>query len=100
MPTTLYTLNLRIILALQSPSNVTGSINTGRLIPQTMYYFYSFAEFRSGNMDEQVVFSVPSGGIGDLCGNLIVTNMGLPVKKFVVATNENDEYPKFVKSFL
>ncbi len=51
-------------------------------------------------MDEQVVFSVPSGGIGDLCGNLIVTNMGLPVKKFVVATNENDEYPKFVKSFL
>ncbi|MCK5037354.1 MAG: threonine synthase, partial [Candidatus Sabulitectum sp.] len=73
-----------------------NSINIGRLIPQTMYYFYSFAQLRSGDIDEQVVFSVPSGNFGDLCGGLIAKNMGLPVKKFVVATNENDEYPKFV----
>ncbi|MCK5132511.1 MAG: threonine synthase [Candidatus Sabulitectum sp.] len=75
-----------------------NSINIGRLIPQTMYYFYSFAKLRSGDPDEQVVFSVPSGNFGDLCGGLIAKNMGLPVKKFVVATNENDEYPRFVKS--
>ncbi len=75
-----------------------NSINIGRLIPQTMYYFYSFAELRSGDPNEKVVFSVPSGNFGDLCGGLIAMNMGLPVKKFVVATNENDEYPKFVKS--
>ncbi|MEN8209610.1 MAG: threonine synthase [Candidatus Fermentibacteria bacterium] len=75
-----------------------NSINIGRLIPQTMYYFYSFAELRSGDPNETVVFSVPSGNFGDLCGGLIAMNMGLPVKKFVVATNENDEYPKFVKS--
>ncbi len=75
-----------------------NSINIGRLIPQTMYYFYSFAKLRAGKADDQVVFSVPSGNFGDLCGGLIAMNMGLPVKKFVVATNENDEYPKFVKS--
>ncbi|MEA3267230.1 MAG: threonine synthase [Candidatus Fermentibacteria bacterium] len=75
-----------------------NSINIGRLIPQTMYYFYSFAKLRSGSLDDQVVFSVPSGNFGDLCGGLIAKNMGLPVKKFVVATNENDEYPRFVKS--
>ncbi len=75
-----------------------NSINIGRLIPQTVYYFYSFAKLRSGDINEQVVFSVPSGNFGDLCGGLIAKSMGLPVKKFVVATNENDEYPKFVKS--
>jgi len=75
-----------------------NSINIGRLIPQTIYYFYSFAKLRSGDPDEKVIFSVPSGNFGDLCGGLIAMNMGLPVKKFVVATNENDEFPEFVKT--
>ncbi|MCK5065646.1 MAG: pyridoxal-phosphate dependent enzyme, partial [Candidatus Fermentibacteraceae bacterium] len=44
-----------------------NSINIGRLIPQTMYYFYSFAKLRSCDPDEQAVFSVPSGNFGDLC---------------------------------
>jgi threonine synthase len=75
-----------------------NSINIGRLIPQTMYYFYSFAKLRSGDPCEKAVFSVPCGNFGDLCGGLIAKKMGLPVRKFVVATNENDEYPRFVKS--
>ena len=75
-----------------------NSINIGRLLPQSMYYFYSFAKLRSGDPDERVVFSVPSGNFGDLCGGLIAHEMGLPVKRFVVATNENDEFPKFVAS--
>jgi threonine synthase len=75
-----------------------NSINIGRLIPQTMYYFYSFATLRSGDPDEKAVFSVPSGNFGDLCGGLIAMKMGLPVRRFVVATNENDEFPKFVES--
>jgi threonine synthase len=75
-----------------------NSINIGRLLPQTMYYFYSFAKLRTGEPGEEVVFSVPSGNFGDLCGGLIASRMGLPVKKFVVATNENDEFPKFVES--
>jgi len=75
-----------------------NSINIGRLIPQTMYYFYSFAKLRSGDPDEKVIFSVPSGNFGDLCGGLFAMRMGLPVKKFIVATNENDEFPRFVES--
>lgn len=73
-----------------------NSINIGRLLPQIIYYVYSFAQLRNGNGDDQVIFSVPSGNFGDLMGGLIAKKMGLPVKKFVVATNENDEFPKFV----
>ncbi len=75
-----------------------NSINIGRLIPQTVYYFYGFAKLRDGKPDDDVIFSVPSGNFGDLCGGLIAKRMGLPVKKFVVATNENDEFPNFVDS--
>jgi threonine synthase len=71
-----------------------NSINIGRLLPQTMYYFYSFANQKN----DTVIFSVPSGNFGNLMGGLIAKKMGLPVKKFVVAVNENDEFPKFAGS--
>jgi len=74
-----------------------NSINIGRLIPQTMYYFYAYSKLTQ--MDgEEVVFSVPSGNFGDLMGGLIAKKMGLPVYRFVVATNENDEFPEFLMS--
>jgi threonine synthase len=75
-----------------------NSINIGRLIPQSMYYFYSFAQLTNGKPDDKAIFSVPSGNFGDLMGGLIAMKMGLPVKKFVIATNENDEVPKFFDS--
>jgi len=71
-----------------------NSINIGRLLPQTMYYFYSFANQKN----DTVIFSVPSGNFGNLMGGLLAKKMGLPVEKFVVATNENDEFPKFAGS--
>ena len=74
-----------------------NSINIGRLIPQTMYYFYAYARL-SQEAGERIVFSVPSGNFGDLMGGLIAMHMGLPVHRFVVATNENDEFPLFVKT--
>jgi len=74
-----------------------NSINIGRLIPQTMYYFYAYARLAE-DINEKVVFSVPSGNFGDLMGGLIAMHMGLPVHRFVVATNENDEFPLFVKT--
>ncbi len=73
-----------------------NSINIGRLIPQTVYYFYAYARLcRNG---EKIIFSVPSGNFGDMMGGLIAMKMGLPVKKFVIATNENDEFPKYVET--
>ncbi|VVB73055.1 Threonine synthase [uncultured archaeon] len=73
-----------------------NSINIGRLLPQAVYYFYAHSRVTKGG--EEVVFSVPSGNFGDLMGGLIALKMGLPVRKFVAATNENDEFPRFMKT--
>ena len=73
-----------------------NSINVGRLLPQAVYYFYAHSRVAPGG--EEVVFSVPSGNFGDLMGGLIALKMGLPVKKFVAATNENDEFPRFIQT--
>ena len=73
-----------------------NSINIGRLLPQAVYYFY--ARSRVAGPGEEVVFSVPSGNFGDLMGGLLAMKMGLPIKKFVVATNENDEFPRFMQT--
>jgi len=75
-----------------------NSINIGRLIPQIVYYFYSFSRLRKGNDDDDVIFSVPSGNFGDMMGGVLAKFMGLPIKKFVIAVNENDEFPVFLKS--
>ncbi|MCD4730129.1 MAG: threonine synthase [Bacteroidales bacterium] len=72
-----------------------NSINIGRLIPQIVYYFYAYAKL-SESVDEDVVFSVPSGNFGDMMGGMLAVKMGLPVKKFIIATNENDEFPDFL----
>lgn len=75
-----------------------NSINIGRLIPQIVYYFYSFAKLRKGNDNDEIIFSVPSGNFGDMMGGVFGMKMGLPVKKFVIATNDNDEFPKFLET--
>jgi threonine synthase len=74
-----------------------NSINIGRLIPQIVYYFYSYARLRKSE-DEEIIFSVPSGNFGDMMGGVLAMKMGLPVKKFVIATNENDEFPTYLET--
>jgi len=75
-----------------------NSINIGRLVPQIVYYFYAFARLRVGNPDDDVIFSVPSGNFGDMMGGVLAMKMGLPVKKFIIAVNENDEFPIYLKT--
>ena len=74
-----------------------NSINIGRLLPQSVYYFYAYSRL-SKDMDDKVIFSVPSGNFGDLMGGIIAKNMGLPVRKFVISTNENDEVPVYFEN--
>jgi threonine synthase len=74
-----------------------NSINIGRLLPQSVYYFYAYSKL-AANIEEKVIFSVPSGNFGNLMGGLIARKMGLPVKQFIIATNENDEVPEFLKT--
>ncbi|HPM93875.1 MAG TPA: threonine synthase [Bacteroidales bacterium] len=73
-----------------------NSINIGRLIPQIVYYFYAFARLRVGNPDDDVIFSVPSGNFGDMMGGVLAMKMGLPVWRFIIAVNENDEFPNYL----
>ncbi|NOY58981.1 MAG: threonine synthase, partial [Calditrichaeota bacterium] len=72
-----------------------NSINIGRLLPQSVYYFYAFSRLAK---NESIIFSVPSGNFGDMMGSLLAKKMGLPVKKFIIATNENDAFPKFMST--
>ncbi|MFW9823561.1 MAG: threonine synthase [Candidatus Thorarchaeota archaeon] len=74
-----------------------NSINIGRLIPQTIYYFLSYSQVID-KISEKIIFSVPSGNFGNLMGGLIAFKMGLPVKRFISAVNENDAFPKFLKT--
>ena len=74
-----------------------NSINVGRLLPQSIYYFWSHSRIVK-IMDEKITFSVPSGNFGNLTAGIIAYKMGLPVERFVSAVNENDEFPKFLES--
>ncbi|MFX1453051.1 MAG: threonine synthase [Promethearchaeota archaeon] len=74
-----------------------NSINFGRLLPQTLYYFWSYSRIAE-RKGEEILFSVPSGNFGNLTGGLIAEKMGLPVKKFISAVNENDEFPVFLRT--
>jgi threonine synthase len=71
-----------------------NSINIGRLLPQSVYYF--FAASRVAKPGESIVFSVPSGNFGDMMGAVVAGQMGLPIKKLVVPVNDNDAFPRFL----
>lgn len=84
--------NLREHLSLTS----ANSINIARLIPQTFYYFYAYAQMKERTTP--LVISVPSGNFGNLTAGLLAKRMGLPVAQFVAATNSNDCVPKYLSS--
>ncbi len=75
-----------------------NSINVARFLPQAFYYFNAYARLREAGVDGEVVFSVPSGNFGNLTAGLFAKFMGLPVKRFIAANNENDIVYKYLKS--
>jgi len=79
------------------PLSSANSINIGRLLPQSVYYFYAWSKLAK-NIDDKALFSVPSGNFGNLMGGLIAFRMGLPVEKFIISTNSNDEVPDFLQT--
>jgi len=78
------------------PLSSANSINIGRLLPQSVYYFY--AASRLAPAGEPIVFSIPSGNFGDMMGAVVAREMGLPVRKIVASVNDNDAFPKFLAS--
>jgi threonine synthase len=73
-----------------------NSINIARLIPQSFYYFNTFAQLQSTHLP--LVFAVPSGNFGNICAGMIATKMGLPVHHFVAAVNANDTFVQFLNT--
>src|SRR5271154_3436607 len=78
------------------PLSSANSINIGRLLPQSVYYFY--AASRLAKPSEPIVFSIPSGNFGDAMGAVVAREMGLPVRKIIASVNDNDAFPKFLAS--
>ena len=77
--------------------NSANSINISRLLAQVCYYFEAVAQLPAEKRD-QVVFSVPSGNFGNLTAGMIAKTMGLPIKRFIAATNLNDTVPRYLKT--
>jgi threonine synthase len=73
-----------------------NSINVGRLIPQMFYYFRAVAQLPLTN--EATHIAVPSGNFGNLTAGLMAKKMGLPVKRFLAATNINDVVPQYLNN--
>ncbi|MDD5242087.1 MAG: threonine synthase [Sulfuricella sp.] len=74
-----------------------NSINWARVTAQVVYYFKAYFAVTKNN-DEEVSFSVPSGNFGNVCAGHIARQMGLPIKKLIVATNENDVLDEFFRT--
>ncbi|KIO36163.1 threonine synthase [Shewanella sp. cp20] len=75
--------------------NSANSINISRLLAQICYYFEAVAQFKRANQGDPVI-AVPSGNFGNLTAGLFAKAMGLPVKRFVAATNSNDTVPRYL----
>ncbi len=74
-----------------------NSINWARLLAQVVYYFAGYFQATT-NETERVSFAVPSGNFGNVCAGHVARQMGLPIDRLVVATNENDVLDEFFRS--
>ncbi len=74
-----------------------NSINWARVAAQIVYYFKAyFAATKSDS--EQVSFAVPSGNFGNILAGHVARQMGLPIRRLILATNENDVLDEFIRS--
>ena len=74
-----------------------NSINWARVVAQVVYYFKGYFAATSSN-DEQVSFAVPSGNFGNIFAGYVAKRMGLPIRRLVLATNENDVLDEFFRT--
>ncbi len=79
--------------------NSANSINISRLLAQVCYYFEAVAQLARQKSTEslgEIVVSIPSGNFGNLTAGLFAKALGLPIKRFVAATNSNDTVPRYL----
>ena len=87
---------------IQSKTSLTAinSINWVRIISQTVYYFWSFAQLDEKTKKDGLSFIVPSGNFGNIFSARVAKYMGLPINNLHVVTNENDILNKTINSGL
>jgi threonine synthase len=74
-----------------------NSINWARLLAQVVYYFAGWFQATTAD-DEAVDFAVPTGNFGNICAGHVARQMGLPIRRLVLATNENDVLDEFFRT--
>ncbi len=75
-----------------------NSVNWARVLAQTVYYFYSAFRVMAKTGASSIRFSVPTGNFGDILAGYLAQQMGLPISKLILATNENDILSRFFNS--
>ena len=75
-----------------------NSINIARLVPQSFYYVEAYRQWREAGHSSPPVFCVPSGNFGNLTAGLFAEALGLPVRRFVAATNANDTVVRYAET--
>ena len=78
-----------------------NSINWGRLLPQIVYYFSAYCDMLSEgriNLGDKINVAVPTGNFGNILASFYAMNMGLPVNKFICASNANNVLTDFIKT--
>ena len=74
-----------------------NSINVGRVIPQSFYYFWTSLQVKAAHPGVPLVYSIPSGNLGNLTGGIIAKKMGAPIDRFVVGNNTNDPFVDYLE---
>ncbi len=77
-----------------------NSINLFRLIPQSLYYAWAYAQLKGKLKQDRLTISVPSGNFGNLCAGLLIQRMGCPITQFVASTNVNNVVPRYLSTGL
>lgn len=78
-----------------------NSINIGRLVPQIVYYFYSYAklvERGAVKNNDKINFAVPTGNFGNILAGYYAKQLGLPINKLICASNENNVLYDFINT--
>jgi threonine synthase len=73
-----------------------NSINVARWLPQMFYFAFAFKQVT--NKAKKIIFSIPSGNFGNICAGMMAHQLGLPVGKFVAATNANNVVPGYMET--
>lgn len=74
-----------------------NSINVGRVIPQSFYYFWTSLQLKAAYGNLPIVYSIPSGNLGNLTGGLIARAMGAPIDRFVIGNNVNNPFVDYLE---